>query len=233
YEDEEDRIANSPLLTSSMWENMLRNQGFNQVVILGQDTVDQIIQQHIIIAESNGEIAPNFESRREDMYTERLVSDLSQSKFFLQSSHTNLGSQSQLYSSSIKRTERKNIIQDHIINTLVDVLQVDKKEFDLETPYTDFGIDSILAVRFINQINENLKIDLRSTDLFNYSTIEQLTNYILKNEPYSYVEVNDSREEPQSKGDYIKAIDILCKVESGELETDEAVLLLLMGDEYD
>ncbi|MUL34781.1 Polyketide synthase PksM [Bacillus megaterium] len=225
YEDGEDRIANTPLLNYHIWKEILRKKGFEETVVLGQDITNKAVHQNIIIAESNGEIIPYFTNHEIDGHREEGVSKSSLP------SHANIENESQSNKSSIKRTKPKDIIQDHIINTLADILQIDKEEFDLDTAYTDFGVDSILAVRFINQINENLKISLRSTDLFNYSTIEQLTNYILKNESFSYVLVNESREEPLNKYNDEKAIDILRRVESGELETDKAVLLL-MEDEY-
>ncbi|MDP4181232.1 MAG: beta-ketoacyl synthase N-terminal-like domain-containing protein, partial [Bacillota bacterium] len=62
--------------------------------------------------------------------------------------------------------------------SIAGALQKSEEEFNITTPYSEFGVDSILAVEIVNKINEALKIELRSTDLFNYSTIGALCKYI-------------------------------------------------------
>jgi polyketide synthase PksM len=68
-----------------------------------------------------------------------------------------------------------------IMQSLSNVLQIDDDKFDEDVPYTDFGVDSILAVEIIAQINTTLGIELKTTDLFNYSTIAFLSSYIVEN----------------------------------------------------
>jgi acyl transferase domain-containing protein/acyl carrier protein/SAM-dependent methyltransferase len=71
-------------------------------------------------------------------------------------------------------------IESAIIRSLTDVLEMDSEEFDINTPFTDFGVDSVFAVGIISGINKKLGINLRSTDLFNYPTIGKLTLRILE-----------------------------------------------------
>lgn len=78
----------------------------------------------------------------------------------------------------IKDLEAK--VKQTVKDALVDVLQINSQEFDDMASFTDFGVDSVLAVEIINQVNETLNIQLRTTDLFNYVSIRQLTDYILE-----------------------------------------------------
>jgi acyl carrier protein len=56
---------------------------------------------------------------------------------------------------------------------------MDRHQFDTDASYTEFGVDSILAIEIINRLNEKLAIQLRTTDLFNYPTIRQLVDHIV------------------------------------------------------
>ncbi len=50
-----------------------------------------------------------------------------------------------------------------------------------DEPFADYGVDSIIGVNLVRTINEALQIELEATSLFEYSTVNQLTEYILKN----------------------------------------------------
>lgn len=67
-----------------------------------------------------------------------------------------------------------------IRKSLSSVLHIDDSEFDHDMPYIDFGVDSVLSIEIINRINEQLRISLRSVDLFNYGSIRQLSNHLVK-----------------------------------------------------
>lgn len=62
--------------------------------------------------------------------------------------------------------------------TVSGILQIDPKDLALDAPYTDIGVDSILAVEIINRINDRLNTSLRTTDLFNYPNIRKLSEHI-------------------------------------------------------
>lgn len=80
---------------------------------------------------------------------------------------------------SFNMRDRDKKVKQTVKDALVDVLQINSQEFDDLASFTDFGVDSVLAMEIINQVNEALHIQLRTTDLFNYVSIQQLTDYIL------------------------------------------------------
>ncbi len=156
YEDEDLRIPNSPLLSANMWEVLLKEEGFKQTYpVLGEGA------QNIILAESDGGVLIRVKPGK-------------------------------VYSTSImKNTDRKleqivpvetavkpGNIKDRILDITAKVLQTDVQNLSEDAPFTDFGVDSILAVEIVNQINSVLGISLRATDLFNYSSIATLNGYI-------------------------------------------------------
>ncbi|MBF0119062.1 MAG: SDR family NAD(P)-dependent oxidoreductase [Desulfobacterales bacterium] len=138
FEDEEERIPQSPLLSSSMWESLLKKEGFKSAVSLSKSHGITNTLQDILIAENNFEIKKRIK----------------------------------------KETTQIKPIENKIIEIISTSLQINRIDLDKDTPYTDFGVDSILAVEIINKINKSLDVNLRTTDLFNYSTIKKLSDHI-------------------------------------------------------
>ena len=65
-----------------------------------------------------------------------------------------------------------------IIEALAQALHLETAEIDPQVPYAEFGVDSILAVKIIEQLNTTLEIDLKATDLFNFATVCDLAEHI-------------------------------------------------------
>ncbi|MCB0195285.1 MAG: KR domain-containing protein, partial [Anaerolineae bacterium] len=86
-------------------------------------------------------------------------------------------------------------IEQTIIQIVSDCLHIKAENIDVDLPYTDLGVDSILAIDIINQINQQLTIDLRPTDLFNYADIQSLSAHIVATFPEK-VTRPASRQEP-------------------------------------
>ena len=51
--------------------------------------------------------------------------------------------------SVIKTEDIRTFIEEKMVESLVGVLQIQSQEFDIDTSYTDFGVDSILAVEIL------------------------------------------------------------------------------------
>ena len=58
-------------------------------------------------------------------------------------------------------------------------LKIDKAGLRDDRSFTEYGVDSIIAVQLVNDINERYRLLLRTTALFDYNTIEQLTQHIV------------------------------------------------------
>ncbi len=139
YRDEENRNHNCPLLSGEKWRQILQQEGFRRVAVLGRSPMDETAgKQHIIIGESDGKT--------------RAVS----------------------VSGAVAPLE----LEAKIVSVLCSVLKIEGDDFDRDLPFSDFGVDSILAIEIVNNLNARLGIELRTTDLFNYPTIKKLVDYI-------------------------------------------------------
>ncbi len=62
--------------------------------------------------------------------------------------------------------------------TVAKALRLGPEEVELETSFADYGADSIISVDLVREINAALGIELKTTALFNYSTVSTLAAYI-------------------------------------------------------
>ncbi|MBL4763653.1 MAG: hypothetical protein JKY93_13270, partial [Gammaproteobacteria bacterium] len=67
-----------------------------------------------------------------------------------------------------------------LCETLADVLKQAPQDLSQKTPFERYGLDSILGLSFVEQINKTLNITLAPTCIFEYSSIEKLKSYILQ-----------------------------------------------------
>jgi polyketide synthase PksN len=86
-------------------------------------------------------------------------------------------------SSPISPTEqtRDDSVQQVIIEKLSEALKMATSMIGNDSPFADYGVDSIIGVNLVRAINEALTIDLEPTKLFEYSTVTQLSEYISAN----------------------------------------------------
>ena len=74
----------------------------------------------------------------------------------------------------------KMIIQTTIVEQLAKSLGMDPDEISLNKSFSSYGVDSIVSVELVNQINESLGIVLRTIAIFDYPNIKELTDFIYK-----------------------------------------------------
>lgn len=151
YKDEDLRLKHAPLLSSTKWDNFLKAKGFGKVSAKGIET--EWWQQHVIIAESDGAI---IKEATEVKAHQRPIT-------------------------KVKKLSRQKVSTDlksKVLVTIASILEVDEKALDEDLAFSDFGVDSIISVKIVNTLNSDLGLELKTTDLFNYSTIKLLYNHI-------------------------------------------------------
>lgn len=187
YEDEENRMKGSPLLKRETWERILKEEGFGRMEALGvHGAVDGGMDHNVFVAQSDGiveweadssyfyEEAPSQAFRSEAAACETPSYPEPENEIPVQDKTPS--GQKDFWDEA----EIKPAVEDRITVCLAEVLKLTLSEFDCSLPFTDFGIDSILAVEVIDKINEELGIELKSTDLFNYSTVSRLAEHIVE-----------------------------------------------------
>jgi SAM-dependent methyltransferase/acyl carrier protein/NADP-dependent 3-hydroxy acid dehydrogenase YdfG len=167
FEDRALRLKDSPLLSIGMWKQLLWEEGFIRARVLGHTTPEEKQLPHkVIITESDGRVKTPFAPSSLELAPAQGV----------ETGSVNPGPRAR---EEVPTEQTLRQVGDTIVQCLTQVLQLGADKFDPDMPYSDYGVDSILAIEIINELNKQLKIKLRTTDLFNYSTIGKLTRHIM------------------------------------------------------
>lgn len=154
------------------------------------------------------------------------------------------------HQANTKKRRIREDVEATIVDSAASVLEIDKQQLDCELPFADMGIDSILAVRIANLINEILQTGLKPEYLINYPTIHRLADHICSEDGYAAdyrdaadIDVSElfsrervrkvANEEPgagrRGTSGAIsdnEIMDLLRRLEAGELEVDEVKQLV-------
>ncbi|GBF33017.1 malonyl CoA-acyl carrier protein transacylase [Desulfocucumis palustris] len=188
YEDPVLRIPGCPGLYPETWRKVLENEGFRSVFFPAQEAHD--LGQQIIAAKSNGVIVrqkqqikssiKSVDKRINVIASRSYLSNKTPQLFIAKDQHPIL-----LKTNAVQRgvdiTDQliEENIKEIILEKLSESLKVDIDMIDVDEPFRDYGVDSISGVRLVQVINQILMIGLETTSLFDYSSVNKLTNYIL------------------------------------------------------
>ncbi|HBG96892.1 MAG TPA: hypothetical protein DDY14_16550, partial [Chromatiaceae bacterium] len=194
----------------------LRDEGFDQVDSGGlEDTMVSSLQR-VMVAEANWQPA----ALPEQSLLQKSPIDAVMDARSTQPDRVAAGSQTV---ADTRRTPASAEIQALLMEQFAAVLQITADHLDLDAPFSDFGVDSILSVALIRRLNRALSIELRTTDLFNYPSIRQLAEHVLDQFGDSLVIGGDDNNEDVSAVPDASLSDILDRwLISGVLDIEEA-----------
>ena len=85
-------------------------------------------------------------------------------------------------------------VTDVIRRSLADSLKVGIAEIDNDIPFSDYGVDSILGVGFIEQVAVELGIEMNTAVIFDYTTVNQLRDYVMDSHGQAIMVGNEKSE---------------------------------------
>ncbi|WP_300239527.1 SDR family NAD(P)-dependent oxidoreductase [Pseudomonas sp.] len=160
YEDPGVRIPGSPLIAEQTWLELLWSSGFEQVDLHLPEPL--ALGQQIITAHGDAltlhSVAPPLPSTAAD--------------------DKESGLNEHPVSATATAAPVADRLQQVIIQALARTLKADEQSIGLRTPFSDYGVDSILGVGFIKQLGQQLRIKLNSALLFEHATVSKLQQYL-------------------------------------------------------
>ena len=165
FEDEENRMKYSPLLSQSMWQRLLKEEGFERVLSLGTRTTrGQGAPCDVLIAESNGEVRRRTQaSHRDERGLRTSRSDDTQTKSYKEVSESRSG-----YSAVVA----------FLVDMFARLLGVAEEELDIHADVAEYGLDSIMASKAFMVMQGEYGDALTAQDMMSYSTIDSLASFI-------------------------------------------------------
>ncbi len=76
----------------------------------------------------------------------------------------------------------KEQIQEWLVNKIATELAMEEQDVDINTPFKEFGIDSITLVKLTSQIEDWLHIELDPVLMYKFETIHEISDFILKDQ---------------------------------------------------
>ncbi len=181
YEDESLRIPGSPLIDEMTWESLLLHLGFSKVVRHVQQGA--LLGQQIISAHSDGMILSE-----PTQATDSIVGFNKHTQAILESADLTENTIKKPLVNSVEKHTSHLDFSDSIEAKLMKVmktalatsLKADPETLQPKIPFSDYGVDSILGVGFVKQLNQILGLELNSAILFEYASLVKLSTYLMK-----------------------------------------------------
>lgn len=183
FDDAPVRVPGSPALFPATWQRVLKNQGFDAVWRVEDESLN--LGQQIIVAQSGGLF--KLQGNKLAQLPKKPLSEPSQQR----SPSDTLLSQSVVSPAAalittpvISDAEIKDAIEDIVIQKLSASLRIDTDVIGITESFADYGLDSILGVRFVEELNAALSekysdIKLDTTIIFDYNAVESLVEHIV------------------------------------------------------
>ncbi len=174
FKDPDLRMSGSPGLFPATWKQVLNEEGFPLVLFPAEET--HIVGQQVIMAQSDGVIKQKILLNKKKKAFE-VALPLTKSK----SNHTQKQTTASLQKQSSVLKPSQNIqkhIRTKILDSLSETLKISSENIDSDSAFSDYGVDSILGVSFINQVNSALSISLNTAIIFEHSSVNRLSKHI-------------------------------------------------------
>jgi acyl transferase domain-containing protein/acyl-CoA synthetase (AMP-forming)/AMP-acid ligase II/acyl carrier protein/ubiquinone/menaquinone biosynthesis C-methylase UbiE len=242
YQDAHLRIPGSPLLNVDTWRKVLSEAGFRGIQF-PEETMHEFGRQ-VIIAESDGIIRQKSKhifvgKEKDDTGAGPVIpEEKNGNQFMLSQEPSNPTSERSIAEVSSTgpleaSTERlEDLVRDMMLDQLAESLRVSRVNIDNDTAFSDYGVDSIIAVAFVKQVNDRLSISINSAVIFDYTTVNRLTDYIVKTygeQIQKQIALSTINSSPAKT---VKSIDSLFKVNESYIELSSKEFSSKKDDEF-
>ncbi|WP_339184543.1 SDR family NAD(P)-dependent oxidoreductase [Paenibacillus sp. FSL R5-0701] len=207
YEDEALRIPGCPGLTPNTWKKVLAKEGFRNVRFPALNAEEW--GQQIVVSQSDGIIIHEIKQSpvSHPVLTQtRAIPDV----------EWRPNSSPVMETGNIQPTADipDHLIRDHIITVIRDSIETSLKmsqnRIDNHQSFSEYGVDSIVAVNLVNLINEQCGIVMQTTVLFDHNTVHALSKHMLeqyRQEIVAYM-LPDPATSPQRKDEQAIILDM-------------------------
>ena len=185
FKDADLRMPGSPGLYPVGWQQILEEEGFPSVLFPAKEA--HILGQQIIFAQSDGVVRQKISVEKEEKITLPVSTIVKNKTVQLQKQNNVELQKSNIVSQPSQKVQE--YIRTQILNSLSESLKISSESIDPDIAFSDYGIDSILGVSFIKQINESLSVSLNTAVIFEHSSVHRLSKYVMSSYK-SQIELN-------------------------------------------
>ncbi|MDG4810844.1 SDR family NAD(P)-dependent oxidoreductase [Micromonospora sp. WMMD1120] len=164
YEDADLRLPYSPVVPVDGWRDVLRDAGLTDVLVLGPPPrPGRGVGQNVVIAQQPAAVAGAEPAAPAETTAPpvRVVAT----------------------AAPVATTEPGTGVREQIRACLALALETDAAHLADDTPFAEYGVDSLIAAELVNRINDALGTGLRTPDLYAHITVGDLAAHVLRTHP--------------------------------------------------
>ncbi|MGG4453265.1 beta-ketoacyl synthase N-terminal-like domain-containing protein [Brevibacillus porteri] len=193
YEDPELRLSGCPGLSSSTWQRVLEEEGFQSVFFPTEEA--HVMGQQIIVTESDGVIRQ--QQKQQPKPATSINAEQPKAK------RVNIPS-------APRGREIEDVLREksteYIKQLIAETLKMPSNQMDASEPLEAYGMDSILSVQLINQFRKIFGETISGTLFFEYQTIDDLVEHLLETQREALISLtglDDHKQEPNRTEDHV------------------------------
>ncbi|HEX2999576.1 MAG TPA: SDR family NAD(P)-dependent oxidoreductase, partial [Armatimonadota bacterium] len=216
YEDAHLRIPGCPGMDPATWKAVLESEGFHSVSFPAEAAHG--LGSQIIVAASDGVVrqkqAPRETAQpktpgavkpqtRVDPKTGAVRSGVNPKSVpafagtAAMANHKNGKAADAIRGMEVTTQMAEDYVKETITEKLSASLKVAINQIDGDESFADYGLDSITGIGLVQAVNISLELELTTTDLFDYSSVNQLAKYILSRYKAQVIQVIHQNEMKQ------------------------------------
>jgi thioester reductase-like protein len=174
YRDPERRLRNAPLLSVDGWKDALGRTGFRGFTAYGPGlSADTEPSQRVIVAESDGIAVARTGTAPPEEPAPAAASE---------------------------EPERPEALERAVALLVAEGLGASVEDIRPERSFSEYGVDSILAVKIVERLNTRFGLTLKPTVLFDHPSVRALTRHALEQGARVHAEAPPIPSRPQPRG---------------------------------
>nr|DAC82021.1 TPA_exp: polyketide synthase [uncultured bacterium] len=174
YEDETLRIPGCPCVYPETWANILKDEGWDPVLFPAQSV--HAAGQQIVVAESDGIVRQPVHCSTEE------PADQQSPAIITKTVATDIALPDRRRKREPEKESGQGLhacVSRTILEEVSKSLNIPEGEVAHKLPFSEYGLDSILGIRFVKNLNDRFGIEMNTTVLFDQPSVERLTNHIM------------------------------------------------------
>ncbi|AKJ29422.1 non-ribosomal peptide synthetase [Caldimonas brevitalea] len=171
YEDGERRLPGGPAMSASTWRAVLEQTGFHSACFPAAGA--EALGLQIMAAQSDGKPAA---VPVEAVQRKPAAATISPAALARASSARGAVPASPNHDDRARLSQH---VERVIVHQLAASLKLELDEIRFDESFSDYGLDSLTGVNLVKQLNLALKIELDVTSLFDFPTVDRLTQHVV------------------------------------------------------
>ncbi|WP_158945017.1 SDR family NAD(P)-dependent oxidoreductase [Granulicella sp. S190] len=237
-EDNAIRISGSPVLTPESWLSVLEKEGFHSIGFPVRAA--RQLGQQVIVGQSDGLIRQEFARGQKpvDSKPEQHSGSVSVKEVTAEIRPS-------IATKSVDEGTLRAEVQHTIREKVSQFLRMSIDGIQPNGSFADYGVDSITVVQLVQEINEIFRLNLMSTILFDYSSVDKLTTYLLSEHGAELAfllqesqseshevqpEISSGKDKPTDRAG--KAAEFSVGIDRGEKDRDEPIAIIGLSARY-